>query len=327
MSGGQPLLRARPVHGRPVADQRVHLAVQAGHRVRAEQRHGPGQDLLGGPVVQGQPPAPAAHADPEADQGDPVVVDALVRVGRDEQVVRAGRDGGAEQAPLGRVQVLGLVHQDVAVSQRSRLPEQAGGLVGQLQVGGLAGGSQFGGDLLGGLPDLAALGFAERPAAAGARAGQVGLLGVQVLGQDDLLPLVLEERRGEGCGCGGGFRPAGAEGPLVGDDGGAAGLLDDAVGEPVDVEDLDVLADPGVTDQQVELGLEGFGQVAGEGGDQDGRGGAFGQEGGAVQDGDRLAGAGAAGHLGGAGVAGVVGDLALVRVQEGAPRSRTGGRG
>ena len=128
------------MHGRPVADQRVHLAVQAGHRVRPEQRHGPGQDLLGGPVVQGQPPAPAPHADPEADQGDPVVVDALVRVGRDEQVVRAGRDGGAEQAPLGRVQVLGLVHQDVAVGQRSRLAEQAGGLVGQLQVGGLAGG-------------------------------------------------------------------------------------------------------------------------------------------------------------------------------------------
>jgi hypothetical protein len=63
-----------------------------------------------------------------------------VRVGRDEQVVRAGRDGGAEQAPLGWVQVLGLVDQDVAVGQRSRPAEQAGGLVGQLQVGGLAGG-------------------------------------------------------------------------------------------------------------------------------------------------------------------------------------------
>jgi hypothetical protein len=176
----------------------------------------------------------------------------------------------------------------VTVNQRSRLAEQAGGLVGQLQVGGLAGGSQSGGDLLGSLPDLAALGLGERTAAAGASAGQVGLFGVQVLGQDDLFPLVLEERRGEGCGCGG-IRPAEAEGALVGDDGGAAGLPDDAVGEAIDVQDLDLLADPGVRDEEAELGLEGFGQVAGEGGDQDGRRGAFGQEGGAVQDGDRLA--------------------------------------
>ena len=44
--GGQPSLRARAVHRRPVAEQGVHLAVQAGHRLGAEQRHRPGQDLL-----------------------------------------------------------------------------------------------------------------------------------------------------------------------------------------------------------------------------------------------------------------------------------------
>ena len=56
--GGQPALRARAVHRRPVAQQGVHLAVQADHRLGPEQRHRPGQDLLRGPVVQGQPPAP-----------------------------------------------------------------------------------------------------------------------------------------------------------------------------------------------------------------------------------------------------------------------------
>ena len=83
---------------------------------------------------------------------------------------------------------------------------------------------------------------------------------MQVLGQDDLFPLVFEERGGEGeAVAGGGFGPAGAQGALVGDHGGAAGLLDDAVGQAVDVQDLDVLADTGVMDEEVELGLEGFG--------------------------------------------------------------------
>ena len=85
-----PAAAGRAVHRGPVAEQGVHLAVQAGHRIRPEQRYRPGQDLLGGPVVQGQPPAPPAHADPQAGEGDPVVVDALVRVGRDEQVVGPG---------------------------------------------------------------------------------------------------------------------------------------------------------------------------------------------------------------------------------------------
>ena len=121
-----------------------------------------------------------------------------MRVGRDEQVVRARRHGRAEQPPLGWVQVLGLVHEDVPVRRRSRPPQQVRGLVGQLQVSGLARRGQFGRDLLRGLPDEAALGLGQRPSPAGARAGQVGLLGVQVLGQDDLLPFVLTERGGKG---------------------------------------------------------------------------------------------------------------------------------
>ena len=212
--GGEAQLRALAVHRGAVAEQGVDLAVQAGHRICPEQRHRPGQDLLGRPVVQGQLPAPPPHADPQAGEGDPVVVDALVRVGRDEQVVRAFGDGSAEQPPLGGVQVLGLVHQDVPVARRSRLPEQVRGLVGQLQVRGLAGRGELGRDLLGGLPDLAALGLGERPSPAGAQAGQVGLLGAQVLGQDDLLPLVLQEGRGEiQPGVSRRLRPADAQSP------------------------------------------------------------------------------------------------------------------
>ena len=180
-----------------------------------------------------------------------------MRVGRDEQVVGAGIDGRAEQPPLGRVQVLGLVHQDVPVARRSRLAEQLGGLVGQLEVGGLPGCGELGRDPLGNLPDLAALGLGERAPPAGAQTGQVGRLGAQVLGQDDLLPLVLQERRGEvEAGVRGGLRPANSQLPLVGEDRRAAGLLDHAIGQPVHVEHLDPVAYRGVGDQQVELGVE-----------------------------------------------------------------------
>jgi len=69
-----------------------------------------------------------------------------------KQVVRPGRTAAREQPPLGRVQVLCLVHQDVQVRVRSRLAQQVRGLVGSLQVGGLAGAGEFGGDLLCGPP-------------------------------------------------------------------------------------------------------------------------------------------------------------------------------
>jgi len=63
-----------------------------------------------------------------------VVVDPLVDVADDEQVVRPGGRGGAEQAPLRGVQVLRLVDDHVPVGQRDRaLAERAGGLVGELR--------------------------------------------------------------------------------------------------------------------------------------------------------------------------------------------------
>ena len=120
--GGVAHLRSLAVHRGSVAEQGVDLTVQAGDGVGAEQRHRPGQDLLGGAVVQGQLPAPPPDADPQAGQGDPVAVDALVRVGRDEQVVRAFGYGRSEQPPLRGVQVLGLVHQDVPVARRACSP-------------------------------------------------------------------------------------------------------------------------------------------------------------------------------------------------------------
>ena len=83
-------------------------------------------------------------------------------------------------------------------------------------------------DLVCGLPDLVALGLGERPSPASAQAGQVRLLGVEVLGQDHLLPLILQERRGEGQPrVGGSLRPEAAQYPLVRDDGTAARLLDE----------------------------------------------------------------------------------------------------
>ncbi len=319
-AGRLPGLGARAVHGRAVAEQRVDLAVQTGHRLGSEQRHRPGQDLLGGPVVQGQPVTPATDVDAQAGEGDPVVVDALVWVGGDEQVVGAGIDGGAEQPPLGGVQVLSLVYQDVPVARCSRLPEQLRGLVGQLEVGGLPSRGKFGRDPLCDMPDLAALGLGQRPPPAGPKAGQVGLLRVQILRQDDLLPLVLQERGGERQpGISGSLRPASAQLSLVRDDGTAAGLLDDAICQPVHIEHLDPAAHGGIGDQQVKLGAERFGQVAVESGHQHRLSRLPGHEGRTMQHGHRLAGAGASRYLGRTGIAGAVGDLALARMQEHTP--------
>ena len=121
--------------------------------------------------------------------------------------------------------------------------------------------------------------------------------------------------------------------PLVGDGRGAPGLLDDAVGEPVHVEDLNTAADGGVLDEQGELRVEGLGQVPGVRGQQDRRSRVvwrgcrpwlaclFRQEGRAVQGGDGLSGSGAPGHLGWTGKGHFVCDLALAWMQERPPGS------
>jgi hypothetical protein len=123
---------------RTVAGQRVGLVIQPGDRRLAESGHGQGQDLLRGAVVHRQPPAAAAHVDADLRERDMVVVDALVSVADDEHVVGARRDGGAQQPPLRGVQVLGLVDDHVPVGRLAGVPQEPGGLVGELQERALA---------------------------------------------------------------------------------------------------------------------------------------------------------------------------------------------
>ena len=117
-------LGSASVQRRAVAGQRIGLVVQAGDRRLAERGNGEGQDLLRGAVVDGQPAAAPAHVDADLRERDVVVVDPLVRVADDEHVVGARRDGGAQQPPLRRVQVLGLVDDHVPVG---RLAGRRGG--------------------------------------------------------------------------------------------------------------------------------------------------------------------------------------------------------
>ena len=69
----------------------------------------PSEDLLGRPVIDLEASRLAPCVDAQAEQADVMVVDALVGVACDEQVVGAGCYRVAQQAPLGRVEVLGFV--------------------------------------------------------------------------------------------------------------------------------------------------------------------------------------------------------------------------
>jgi hypothetical protein len=64
-----------------------------------------------------------------------IVVDPLVRVGRDEQVIRPGRDRRPQQPPLGGVQILAFVHDHMPEQGDLGLAEQPGRLAGELDVG------------------------------------------------------------------------------------------------------------------------------------------------------------------------------------------------
>jgi hypothetical protein len=89
-----------------------------------------------GAVIHRQPAAAAAHVDADFRERDAVVINALVRVAGDEHVVGAWRDGGAQQAPLRRVQILGLVDDHMPVGRLAAVAEEPGGLVGELQERG-----------------------------------------------------------------------------------------------------------------------------------------------------------------------------------------------
>lgn len=139
---------------RPVAGQGVWFVVQADGGDGGEEPHRPFEDFLGGAVVDSQSPAPSADAYADAAKRDAVVVDALVRVGHDEQVVRAGGDGGAEQPPLGRVKILAFVDNDVPIWRDGPLSQDASGLVSELEVGVLVALAQGIGHLANRLPRL-----------------------------------------------------------------------------------------------------------------------------------------------------------------------------
>jgi hypothetical protein len=63
-----------------------------------------------------------------------VVVDPLVGVPDDEHVVRPGRHGGAQQPPLGGVQILCFVDDHVPIGQlHGAVAERMGSFVGELR--------------------------------------------------------------------------------------------------------------------------------------------------------------------------------------------------
>jgi hypothetical protein len=86
-----------------------------------------------------------------------------VRVAGDEQVVRALGDGGAHHPPLGRMQVLGFVDDDVVDAVFGGLrSEQVRRSRADLQVRRPSRGAQLGREVLHGLPELFALPSAQR---------------------------------------------------------------------------------------------------------------------------------------------------------------------
>jgi len=158
----------------------------------------------------------------------------------------------------------------VLVAGASGFTKEVGCLVGYLQVGGLSSDLEFGHNALDDLPYLAALSLGQRSTPPRPQAGEVRLLGVQVLGEDDLFPFVLEEDRTE--------REARIDrrgrppAPLVShvrDVRLTPSFPDDPVRQPIDVEYLHPASRFLVFDQDGQLAFERLGQALGEGGQQD----------------------------------------------------------
>lgn len=116
-----------------------------------------------------------------------------------------------------------------------------GGLVGNLGVGELPCGLQLRGHPLGDLPDLGALDLGQQASPSAAQAGQIRLLGSQVLGEDDLIPFALQEPRREGQPClGGRVGPSLLQLSIIGHAQPATRLAEHPVGQLVDVDDFDL---------------------------------------------------------------------------------------
>ena len=121
-------------------------------------------------------------------------VEPLVGVPDEEQVVRAGRDDGPQQPPLPGVEVLGLVHHDGPVGQRRPLQfEQAPGVPDHGAPLGLAPPEQGLDVVLDHLPDLLTLEAAQGPSPPDPGHLQVVGGGLDLVGLDDLIPLLRQE--------------------------------------------------------------------------------------------------------------------------------------
>ncbi len=192
--GGEALdLRRRPVECRAVPDLGLQIAVEVVDLLAAENALCDSEDRLAGPVVDLQSPGAAARLDADARQAHAVVVDALMCVSRDEQVVCASRDARAQQPPLRGVQVLRLVDDGVRVQPGVAAGELLGGHRGDLDPGRPVTRCELAGEPFDRAPHLFALATRQATTPSWPWRHRVLGQGVDVLGEDDLLPFGNEE--------------------------------------------------------------------------------------------------------------------------------------
>lgn len=218
------------------------------------------------------------------------------------------------------MQVLALVHEHVLVRGRA-LGADPSGLVGDLQMGPLPVDAQHPEHVGDRRPRGLTLARRDPAPPTVPDSGQVLLLGVQLLGQDHLLPLALEERPGELAAV---VLPGPGEPALqirVVDhrQGFPASRGHDLVRHAVHVGDPDPRAGLGTADELVELLFQAVGEAAVEGRQQHAAAGVLGEAGRAVNHGHGLARAGTARDQRGSAVGLAVGHGALPGVQEDPP--------
>lgn len=159
---------------------------------------GPPQDLFRIPVVDAQPEAAPHHSDAERGEGHPGVVDPLVGIAREEDVVRPFGHRGPQQTPLGRVEVLCLVHDKVPVETGplAPFPQDAGCLGTQEQVRAAPLRVELLDEVRYRPPHKRPPGRGQRAAPAAPVSGDVLRFGPDVLSEDDVPVLLHQELAG-----------------------------------------------------------------------------------------------------------------------------------
>lgn len=172
---------------RAVPGERLRTVVEIADRKVAEHAERPVQDLGAGPVIDLQACRPARDGDPDPAQADVVAVDPLVRVPGEKEVVGAERYRCPQQPPLGRVQVLDLVDNNVAKRRSVPCGDQACGLVGDRWSGPHAVLAQARHEPLDRGPDAALLSSTETSPTPAAGRGTVCVPVRHCVGEDDVL--------------------------------------------------------------------------------------------------------------------------------------------